>query len=85
MPQKWIQKKKIALLTKEMIASWRSLASGLISCLCRREYVVQLQDREREAADTQAQREGMMMGAANFISLSCLRSEELGDRYSSSP
>lgn len=51
MPQKWIQKKKIALLTKEMIASWRSLASGLISCLCRREYVVQLQDREREAAD----------------------------------
>lgn len=28
---------------------------------------------------SQAQREGMMMGAANFISLSCLRSEELGD------
>lgn len=69
-----------------MIASWRSLASGLISCLCRREYAIQLQEREREAAYISGpEREGMVMSAANFISLSFLKSEKLGDRYYSSP
>lgn len=69
-----------------MIASWRSLVSGLISCLCRREYVVQLQEREREAAyGSGPEGEGMVVSAANFIPLSLLKSEKLGDRYYSSP